>query len=301
MQMRMATNTQFLIPQPQRNFGASEKQLRIRMKSVNNIRKITKAMKMISSMKMKGEMRRLANGRNFGIHSLDMMFKTDTHLQKKMGDVRANPKELLVPITSDKGLCGGINSGIVRDVRDYLLQRDRSRCDIFSIGEKGAAAMGRNFRDILRTGISGISTPYNYPTAMAISEHIIAAGESADKITVFYNEYKSAIATIIRHMELMPRQRFLDTMKFGRLYDMKLPDKNTANPALYELYITSNLWVALLNNSCSEMSARMNAMENASKNASEILDKLTTQYNKARQARITIELVEIISGASALE
>ena len=98
----------------------------------------------------------------------------------------------------------------------------------------------------------------------------------------------------------MPRKRFLDTLKFGKLYDMEFPDKNTCNPALYELYVTSNLWVAFLNNAASEQSARMNAMENASKNAGEILDKLTLQYNKARQARITMELVEIISGASAL-
>ena len=101
-------------------------------------------------------------------------------------------------------------------------------------------------------------------------------------------------------MELMPRKRFIDTMKFARLYNQKLPDKNTSNPALYELYLTSNLWVAFLNNAASEQSARMNAMENASKNAREIVDKLNLQYNKARQARITMELVEIISGASAL-
>jgi F-type H+-transporting ATPase subunit gamma len=81
---------------------------------------------------------------------------------------------------------------------------------------------------------------------------------------------------------------------------MKLPDRNTTHGALYELYVTSNLWVAFLNNSASEQSARMNAMENASKNAQEILNNLRTQYNKARQARITIELVEIISGASAV-
>jgi len=101
-------------------------------------------------------------------------------------------------------------------------------------------------------------------------------------------------------MELMPRKRFLDTMKFSRLYSQKLPDKNTSNPALYELYLTSNLWVAFLNNAASEQSARMSAMENASKNAKEIVNKLNLQYNKARQARITMELVEIISGASAL-
>ena len=160
--------------------------------------------------------------------------------------------------------------------------------------------MQRPLADLLKVGISEVSTPYNYPTVMALSEHIIAAGEGTDKITVFYNEYKSAIATIIRRLELLPRQRFLDTVKFAKLYDTSQPDANTANPALYELYVTSNLWVAFLNNAASEQSARMNAMENASKNAGEILEKLTLQYNKARQARITMELVEIISGASAL-
>ena len=102
-------------------------------------------------------------------------------------------------------------------------------------------------------------------------------------------------------MELVPRHRFMATVKFGKLYFKgAIPDKNTANPALYDLYLSSNLWVAFLNNAASENSARMNAMENASKNAGEIVDKLTLQYNYARQARITTELCEIISGASAM-
>ena len=98
----------------------------------------------------------------------------------------------------------------------------------------------------------------------------------------------------------MPKKKFLEMMSYAKLYNQTLPDKNTSNPALYDLYLTSNLWVAFLNNAASEQSARMQAMENASKNAGEILEKLTLQYNKARQARITMELVEIISGASAL-
>lgn len=205
-----------------------------------------------------------------------------------------------MPITSDKGLCGGINSGIAREVRAYVKERNRAKLSVFSIGEKGAMSLARPMPDLLRVGISEISTPYNYPTVMALSEHIVQQGESADKIVIFYNEFKSAIQTIIRRMELLPRGRFLDTMKYGKLYNMSLPDKNTANPALYELYVTSNLWVAFLNNAASEQSARMNAMENASKNAKEILEKVRLKYNKARQARITMELVEIISGASAL-
>ena len=140
----------------------------------------------------------------------------------------------------------------------------------------------------------------NYPTCMAVSSRIATQGEQADRIIVYYNEFQSAISYIVRRMELMPRDRFLATMAFGKLYNVEIPDKNTANPALYELYITSNLWVAFLNNAASEQSARMTAMENATKNAGELIDKLRIRYNRARQARITTELVEIISGASAL-
>ena len=98
----------------------------------------------------------------------------------------------------------------------------------------------------------------------------------------------------------MPRERFLATMAYGKLYNQEIPDKNTSNPALYELYVTSNFWLAFFNNAASEQSARMTATENATKNAVELIDKLRIQYNRARQARITTELVEIISGASAL-
>ena len=191
-------------------------------------------------------------------------------------------KELLVPITSDKGMCGAINSGIYKDVRDYVKTKNRENLQIFSIGQKSQSAMKRPMADMLRINVSEISTPYNYPTVMAMAEHIISWAEGSDKIVVFYNEYKSAISTIIRHMELMPRSRFLDQMKYGKLYNQTIPDKNTSNPALYELYITSNLWVAFLQNSAAETSGRMNAMENASKNAGELLEKLTLQYNKAR-------------------
>ena len=135
---------------------------------------------------------------------------------------------------------------------------------------------------------------------MSMAVHVAAFSNDADKIIVIYNEFKSAIAYVARHLELMPRKRFLESMQFAKLYNQTLPDKNTSNPALYELYLTSNIWVAFLNNAASEQSARMNAMQNASKNAKEIFDKITLQYNKARQARITTELVEIISGATAL-
>jgi len=296
----MATS-QFLVPTQQRYFGANEKALKIRMKSVNSIKKITKAMKMVATAKMKGDLVRLAAGKNFGVGAIDTMFAADAEARGKT-TTAGDGSELLVPITSDKGMCGSINSGIIRDVRDYIADKDRSKLTIFSIGDKGTVGLQRRMGDMLKVSVSEIHTPYNYPTAMALAENIIQMSETtqSDKITVVYNEFVSAISTNILHLELMSRKRFIEKVASMYIYKKSLPDRNTAAPALYDLYVTSNLWVALLNNAASEQSARMTAMENASKNAGEILDRLTLEYNKARQARITMELIEIISGAAAL-
>ena len=253
----------------------NEKQIKLRMKSVISIEKITKAMKMVAASKMRGELRRLEDGKNFGYKSVDMMFKSDQYLQKKapLGD-HHDQSEFLVPLSSDKGLCGGINSTVVRELKTYVKDKNRSKIRIFPVGEKGSMGMIRPFPDMIKMSLSDIGSPSNYPTIMGIADQIQRQSEGYDKIVVYYNEFKSAISQVIRRMELLPRKRFLETMKFSRLYSQKLPDKNTSNPALYDLYLTSNLWIAFLNNAASEQSARMGAMENASKNAREIVNHL---------------------------
>ena len=214
----------------------------------------------------------------------------------EVGDVQT----VLVPITSDKGLCGAVNSVIVRTCKKIVAEGNRANYTIFSIGEKGSTGLMRPFPDLLKTGITHVATPYNYPTVMAMAGQVSNLAEDADKIVIVHNKFISAIAYDQKIVELMTRNKFLDLMQYGKLYDMKLPDKNTSNTALYELYLTSNIWVGFLENAASEQSARMQAMDNASKNAGEMLDALTLQYNKARQARITTELCEIIGGVTAL-
>ena len=158
----------------QRNFAASEKQLKQRMKSVGSIGKITKAMKMVSASKMKGDLARLAAGKDFGHQAVDMIFKSDQFMQRKMPGEVSEPTTVLVPITSDKGLCGAVNSSIVREVKKYVDGGHciRSKTAIFSIGEKGSGGLTRPFPDLLKTSISQIGTPYNYPTVMAMAVHI---------------------------------------------------------------------------------------------------------------------------------
>jgi F-type H+-transporting ATPase subunit gamma len=116
----LLATSQFLIPVPTRNFGASEKTLKQRMKTVNNIRKITKAMKMVATSKMKADMLRLQNGKHYGVNAVDMMFMADKYMKDRAPSMPADPEELIVMLSSDKGMCGSINSGAYRSVRDYV-------------------------------------------------------------------------------------------------------------------------------------------------------------------------------------
>lgn len=285
--------------QAARNFGANEKIIVQRLKSVKTIEKITKSMKMVASSKMNADIRRLEHGKNFGKDSVEMIFKTDLYMQRKMqGDVDS-PTELLVPITTDKGLCGAINSGVTRQVRDYV-GNETQRFRIFALGDKGANAFRRPFAKIFNEALTHLTYPINYGLTLAISNKIMKAAEGFDNIVIFYNQFVNAVTFKVTRLELMNKKRFEEAMKFQRLYEMERPDATTAVPALYEFYLSSNLYRAQLHNAASEQSSRMVAMDNASKNAGEMKDKLTLEYNKARQQSITMELCEIISGAEAL-
>jgi len=228
------------------------------------------------------------------------MFKSDVIMQRKIQTLGSGTKTFIVPITSDRGLCGGINSGIVREVKYRIIHSgNRNNFQIFSIGEKGTTAFIRPFPDLLKNSISDVTVPLNFATINAIAIQINNAAVGFDKVVIYYNQFQSAISTVIKQLELLPRDKFIEQLSHNKLYDMK-PDKHVTNPALFDLYFSSNLYHAYLNNLASEQSARMAAMTNASKNAKEIVEKLKLEYNKARQARITMELVEIISGASAV-
>lgn len=282
-----------------RNFGGKERKIVERLKAVTTIQKITKSMKMVASSKMNQDIRRLHAGKNFGRNAVETIFKTDLYMQRKIAQANDKPKQLLVPITSDKGLCGSINSGMVRQLRDYV-GGDLKRYGLFSLGEKGNNALRRPYAEIYKESVSDLTYPINYSLTLAIADKIAKLGENYDSIVIFYNEFVNAVTFKPSRMELMSRKKFTEAMKFQRLYEMERPDATTAVPALYELYLSSNLYYSQLQNAACEQSSRMVAMDNASKNAGEMVEKLTLEYNKARQQSITMELCEIISGAEAL-
>lgn len=135
--------------------------------------KITKAMKMVAASKMRGELVRLQAGKNFGSNSVDMIFKSDTYLQRKAPSQEVHDaSELIVPLCSDRGLCGGINSNIVREIKSYIKDKNRSKFKILPVGEKGSAAMVRPFPDMIKFSITDIPSPRNYPLVMAISDEV---------------------------------------------------------------------------------------------------------------------------------
>jgi F-type H+-transporting ATPase subunit gamma len=282
------------------NFGVNEKVIKLRMKSVGNIQKITKAMKMVAASKMRMDLARLDAGKAFGLSTVQNIFANESYLQKKNLNFTAK-KSLVVPVTSDKGLCGGVNSTIVREVKSFV-NPNRSAYRLFAIGEKGTSALLRPFPDILHTAVSEVLYPMNFTVASALSHLIGAAAEeeACDNIILVYNEFKSVIASVVKRNEILSRKNFLQQFKYIVRHDTEEPDKDFSKHYYYELYVATQVYHALLQNAASEQTARMNAMENASKNAGEMLGKLSLTYNKARQARITMELVEIISGANAL-
>ena len=157
------------------------------MKSVGSIGKITKAMKMVSAAKMKTDLDRLERGREYGCNAIDMIFKSDQFMQRKMAADPPEPATVYVPITSDKGLCGAVNSVCVREIKKIMADvTNRSKHKIFSIGDKGSVGMVRPFPDILRTSISKIGTPYNYPMVMSMAVHVTDLSHDSDKICVIY-------------------------------------------------------------------------------------------------------------------
>jgi len=282
------------------NFGVNEKVIKLRMKSVGNIQKITKAMKMVAASKMRLDLLRLEAGKEFGLTTVQTIFANEGYLQRKNLTFPVK-KTLAVPITSDKGLCGGVNSSVVRDIKSMIGQ-NRSAYKIFVVGEKGTSALLRPYPELLTYSVSEVLYPLNFTIASSLAHQIsqTAEEENCDNIVIVYNQFMSIIASNVNRIEVLTRKNFLQQFKYVVRHDTEEPDKDFSKFYYYELYVVSQLYHALLQNAASEQTARMNAMENASKNAKEMLEKLSLTYNKARQARITMELVEIISGANAL-
>ncbi|XBJ08611.1 hypothetical protein VPH35_013874 [Triticum aestivum] len=271
------------------------------MKSVKNIQKITKAMKMVAASKLRAVQTRTENSRG--------LWQPFTALLGDAPSVNVK-KNVIVAITSDKGLCGGINSTSVKVSKalQKMTSGPEKESKYVILGEKGKVQLIRDSRKHIEMTVSELQkNPINYTQVAVLADDILKNVEY-DAIRVVFNKFQSVIsfrptlATILSP-EVMEKESESGG-KVGQLDSYEIEGGETKSEILQnltEFQFSCVMYNAVLENACSELGARMSAMDSSSRNAGEMLDRLTLTYNRTRQASITTELTEIISGASALE
>jgi F-type H+-transporting ATPase subunit gamma len=258
-------------------------------------------MKMVSAAKLKGDEGRLNVAKpfaawTFGLSSepKEMEFETYENFPQKV---------LIVPFSSDKGLCGGINTYISRAVRDCAkkLIALGKECDVVCIGDKGRSQLARSSPEMIKRSLTEIISPGTFALASSLAEELIAAGAADyDGIVLMYNSFVNPAVYKQKYKLITP---LVTEASGGNLLSEYEFDANKGEfvQDMYEYLLATQMFHSFMDGAASEQSSRMTAMENASQNAADLINKLTLKYNRARQARITTELIEIISGASAIE
>eukprot|EP00188_Purpureofilum_apyrenoidigerum_P002337 Plantae.Rhodophyta-Purpureofilum_apyrenoidigerum.ctg24419.p1 GENE.Plantae.Rhodophyta-Purpureofilum_apyrenoidigerum.ctg24419~~Plantae.Rhodophyta-Purpureofilum_apyrenoidigerum.ctg24419.p1 ORF type:complete len:335 (-),score=69.30 Plantae.Rhodophyta-Purpureofilum_apyrenoidigerum.ctg24419:67-1023(-) len=280
---------------------ANLKAVRNRMRSVGSISKITKAMKMVAAAKLRGVQSKQQLARPFS-DSMDEFFKTLNNPERSDKQSTAK-KALVIALTSDRGLCGGVNSSVVKDVRAYIggSSSENEEKAILLLGDKGRDALSRtlgssiiiSFKDVFK------NLP-TFPQVCVITEEILA--REFDIVTIVYNQFRSVISQEVSRRNVYGLEYLQNNASLFDEYEFDTDlDGAMAFRDLFEFQIATQLYSAMLDNSTSEQAARMSAMDNATNNAKDMLGRLTITYNRQRQAVITSELIEIISGAEALK
>ncbi|XP_050255586.1 ATP synthase subunit gamma, mitochondrial-like [Quercus robur] len=293
-----------LIQQEQAPLGVrsiSTQIVRNRMKSVKSIQKITKAMKMVAASKLRAIQTRAEKSR--GLWQPFTVLLGDT----PSVDVK---KSVIVTVSSDKGLCGGINSTSVKTSKALfkLTSGPDKEAKYVVVGEKAKAQFVRDSRKHIDMSITELQkNPLNYTQVSVLADDILKNVEY-DALRVVFNKFQSVVSFIpTTATVLSPEIVEREAESGGRLGDLDSYEieggetKSEVLQNLTEFQFSCVLFNAVLENACSEQGARMSAMDSSSRNAGEMLDRLTLSYNRTRQASITTELIEIISGASALE
>jgi F-type H+-transporting ATPase subunit gamma len=275
---------------------ASQLAVKQRMRSVQNIQKITKAMKMVAASKMRVAQVNTEKSRGL----VQPMVKL---LGDNPGaDVETN---VVVPVTTDKGLCGGINSTVCKYSRATMkaTEGEGRKQEVVILGEKGRAQMQRTNRSQIMATIADVGKlRITFSQSSAIAEELLKT--EYDAVRLVYNRFVSAISfkpTIATILSPDALEKNVEAGGALDTYEVEGPDRAELLQDLAEFQLAATLYNAMLENNCSEQASRMSAMESSTKNASEMLQKLTLSYNRSRQASITTELIEIISGAAALE
>jgi F-type H+-transporting ATPase subunit gamma len=287
----------------------SLKDLKNKIASIKNTRKITKAMQMVSAAKLRRAQEAAEAARPYAERMNAVMGGLASSLGKSASAPRllagtgSDKVHLLVVMTSERGLCGGFNSTIVRLARAKVneLRGAGKTVKILTVGKKGREQLRRDYSAYMVGHVDMAEVKrVGYGNAQGIARDILARFEAGecDVVTIFFNRFQSVIAQIPTAQQIIPA-KYDDGATLGALYDYE-PSEEAVLADLLPRGVATQIFTALLENGASEQGARMSAMDNATRNAGEMITKYTTIYNRSRQAAITKELIEIISGAEAL-
>ncbi|SLN13592.1 F0F1 ATP synthase subunit gamma [Oceanibacterium hippocampi] len=294
---------------------ANLKALKVRINSVKSTQKITKAMKMVAASKLRRAQEAAERGRPYaemmgqmmGALGAGMVGRDDA--PRLLAGTGGDQTHLLVIATAERGLCGAFNSSIVRAAlrRVDALQAEGKTVKIFCVGKKGYDVVRRNHGNLVieRTdfgSVRNIGFEQAHEVAMTVMK-LFEAGEF-DVCTIYYNAFHSVLSQVVTPQRLIPVElpengESLEAALDGAAFEFE-PDEEEILADLLPRNLSVQVFKALLENAASEQGARMTAMDNATRNAGDMIDKLTLRYNRERQAAITTELTEIISGAEAV-
>ncbi len=285
---------------------ASLKNIRKRINSVKSTRQITKAMKMVAAAKLRRAQENVLAARPYAQKLTEVLQRlsgsggqSDNPLLQKEKSERA----LLIVISSDRGLCGGFNANICKAAEGFIRENTSrySEITVLTIGRKGHEYLRR--RATIRKNYSNILSTLNYQEAALIGQELIEGymADEYDEVFLLYNAFRSVMSQDITLKRLLPIEAPKGTEDEFLMEAIYEPSKEELLTELFPKHIEVQVFHAMLESVASEHGARMTAMDSASKNATEMIGKLTLQYNRARQAAITTELMEIISGAESIK
>ena len=289
--------------------------IRRRIKSVKNTQQITKAMKMVSAAKLKRAQDRVVTARPFANKMTEVLSgladRTDEDFHHPLLDARGDERYLLVLITADKGLCGAFNTNLIKAAQAFIRENPDKQIEILAVGRKGRDFLRRRGASLIGEyiGLTGKGR-VEFSEALEVARDVIkrfTEDKAIDKAFIIYNEFKSVMQQRVVTEQLLPVSRASsgDPEPTSANEPINLIDYIYEQPPgeifskLLPRLIETQIFRALLESIASEQGARMTAMDSASKNARELIDSLTLNMNRVRQAAITNEIIEVVSGAAA--
>jgi len=285
--------------------------LRKRIKSVKSTQKITKAMKMVAAAKLRKAQENAEKGRPYSEKMNNIILNLSNSITEKENAPKllagtGNEKvHLCIVLTADRGLCGGFNTNIVKKAKSFFekIKSEGKSLKIITVGSKGYDQLKRIYGSQIIEKISfKDSKVTNYLDAEIVGKKIIELFEKNefDMCTIFYNQFKNVMTQIPQEQQIIPlKSNEIKKNSVEDNYEFE-PEEDEILSNLLPKNISTQIFKAMLENSASEQGSRMTAMDSATRNAGELVDKLTIYYNRSRQAAITKELIEIISGAESL-